>query len=846
MQKNALNSSLQKSQSTVPALKIAAVYLLIGVLWILLSDSILYGITGDTLLLKQLQLYKGWFFITVTAILFFLLIRSQLQRTHTLTGKVNENEQRYKLLFENNPVPMWVFDKDTFQFIEVNDAAIKSYGYSKNEFLNMTVLDIRPEEDKEKAAANIKGIQTSFIPHEPWRHRKKDGAIIRVQISGHDINYLGRNARLILADDITQKWLARQELKDSERRFREVLSNLHLIAVLADTEGNIYFCNDYFLSLTGYSRDEVMGKNYFDIFIPPGNIGKSKAAYTKGISEGRIAPHIEDEIRGKNGRRLHVSWHNTVLKDTEGKVTGIACIGEDITARREIELTVKKAEEALKESEERYRLLVELSTDAIFIRSEGKFVYVNNAGLELFGAESLEQIRDKEITDIIHEDYRKKVYTDSMQLKEEDILPPRSDEKFIRLDGTSVDVEVTRIPFQYNGKFAIQVVARDITQKKQAEVSLLQKTYDLNKRNKELKCLYAVSSLINKPDINVETLLTEIVNLIPCAMQYPEIACSRIIFRGREYSSPKFSSTPWCCSANIDIAERSEGFVEVCYSENRDYKQGQAFVEEEKALINVIATHVKETIERRSAIERIKQLNTELEERVAERTLQLETANKELESFSYSVSHDLRAPLRAIDGFSKILIDDHKNSLDDEALRLLNIICANTEKMSQLIDDLLTFSRLSQQQVVKLPIDMKALVNEVIGEMTVLYPERNIRYFVHDIPPANGDPNMIKQVLVNILSNAVKFTSPRELAEINIGFDKRNGSNIYYIKDNGVGFNMKYVDKLFGVFQRLHSNKEFDGTGVGLALCKKIVNRHNGNIWAESKLDEGSTFYFTL
>lgn len=224
----------------------------------------------------------------------------------------------------------------------------------------------------------------------------------------------------------------------------------------------------------------------------------------------------------------------------------------------------------------------------------------------------------------------------------------------------------------------------------------------------------------------------------------------------------------------------------------------------------------------------------------------LESVNKELEAFSYSVSHDLRAPLRAISGFSQAVIEDCAPKLDDEGKRYLGLIQENAHRMGRLIDDLLKFSRLGRQQMAESEIDMDATAKSVFDELIAETPGRKIEFTMHPSPQVYGDASMIRQVLTNLLSNAIKFTRTRDGAFIEFGYLPEMEEGAYYIKDNGVGFDMQYVDKLFGVFQRLHSISEFEGTGVGLALVNRIITRHGGRVWAESKVNQGTTFYFAL
>src|ERR1041385_1654007 len=239
-------------------------------------------------------------------------------------------------------------------------------------------------------------------------------------------------------------------------------------------------------------------------------------------------------------------------------------------------------------------------------------------------------------------------------------------------------------------------------------------------------------------------------------------------------------------------------------------------------------------------------LNADLEMRVEERTRKLKEANGELEAFSYSVSHDLRAPLRAIDGFSRILQEDYAGNLDDDGKRVLDVIRSNTQNMGRLIDDLLAFSRLSRKQVEASRGDMHSLANDVFQQLQPALPEQDIQFNLAEFPPTEGDPALIRQVFVNLLSNAAKYSRPRRQSVIDVNAYRENGDCVYYVKDNGVGFDMSYSKKLFGVFQRLHSVEEFEGTGVGLAIVQRIIHRHGGRVWAEAKPNEGATFFFSL
>ncbi|MES2456097.1 MAG: ATP-binding protein [Bacteroidota bacterium] len=250
--------------------------------------------------------------------------------------------------------------------------------------------------------------------------------------------------------------------------------------------------------------------------------------------------------------------------------------------------------------------------------------------------------------------------------------------------------------------------------------------------------------------------------------------------------------------------------------------------------------------ELKNAEDDIRLLNEELERKVIERTAELEAVNKELGSFSYSVSHDLRAPIRAINGYTRIMAEDYGEKLDDEGRKILQSIINNSKKMGELIDDLLAFSKLGRKQVTVAEVFMNELVQSVRDELIFDEGDNLPVFDVHPLPSAKGDKSLIRQVWINLISNAVKYSRHKPSTRIEVGAYDEGKMVVYYVKDYGAGFDMQYYDKLFGVFQRLHSQEEFEGTGIGLAIVQKIVDRHKGTVWAESVLDQGTSFYFSL
>lgn len=399
-------------------------------------------------------------------------------------------------------------------------------------------------------------------------------------------------------------------------------------------------------------------------------------------------------------------------------------------------------------------------------------------------------------------------------------------------DGTYYWVDTTIVPFLNEAGKPYQYIAirSDVTQQKHAEEKLI----------KSERIYKSIASAI--PGALICLLDTDMRYFLIEGDMLENLGYSRDMLLGRKPQEVLLQSQFEPLIQNLQRVLQGETFS--TESQRLGYDLVNRFVplKDEQKNVYAIMIIVLDVTDLTRAQRHISELNTDLEQRIAERTEQLASANRELEAFSYSVAHDLRTPLRGVAGYATMLAEDYGDKIDADGRRFLQELQYNTEKMGNLIDDLLTFSRLGRKPIAKAQVNMNSLVSTVLADL----PQHNASIVTHNLLPIVADASLISHVMTNLLSNAVKYTSRKPDAKVEIDSEQHSGMVTYSIRDNGVGFNMKYSDKLFGVFQRLHTDEEFDGTGVGLAIVQRIIHRHGGSVWAEAKPDEGATFYFNL
>ncbi|MCE5298300.1 MAG: PAS domain S-box protein [Methanoregulaceae archaeon] len=503
---------------------------------------------------------------------------------------------------------------------------------------------------------------------------------------------------------------------------------------------------------------------------------------------------------------------------------------------RQMQLSERK----LRESEERYRGVVESQSEFITrFRPDGTITFANEAYCRYFGFEDC-NINGLKFMPSIPDDDRKRLNEQFRQLSPEHpemisehrIIMPNGEIRWQQWSDRAIfGPDMTIIEYQS--------VGRDITEKKQIEQNLT----DSEKRFRDLATL--LPQVIFEVDLTgkityVNQPAYDIFGYSPGELEKGINIYQIIMPEEHEQALLNFRNA--LLGLKNEGAEyhmmRKDGSKLVTMVYSSPIIREDAVVGIRGILVDITQLKLVE--------DAIRQLNEELEVRVAERTRDLEAANRELDSFSYSVSHDLRAPLRAIDGFSMILLHEYAKVIPTEITSYLLKIRENTQRMGVLIDDLLNFSRMSRLPLQRFLVDPSAIAREAYEEFRLETVGRQVDFIMKEMPACSADPNLLNRVYTNLLSNALKFTRGRDVARIEVGSMMKDRKMVYYVKDNGIGFDMKYAQKLFGVFQRLHDDPSIEGTGVGLAIVERIIHRHGGEIWAESVPGEGTTFFFTL
>jgi PAS domain S-box-containing protein len=810
--------------------------------------------------------------------------------------RLRQKQERLAALLQYSSDIVSILDEQG-RLIYNSPAAQRIHGFTPEEFAGLNTFDlIHPDDQANVQAAFEKIIER---PEQPvsvqYRYATKGGGYVWMEAVGS--NQLHNPAiRGIVANsrDITVRLHAENALKESERRMKTLLSNLSGMAYRCrnDEQWTMEYVSQGCYELTGYRSEEMLGNR--DVAFGDLVVAADQSWLWEKCQrnlEGRIPCSNEYRIQAKDGTE-HWVWDQACgIYEPGGRLVAIEGFITDITAS-------KRMEQALREREENYRLLVENQTDMVIkVDTEGRFLFVSPSYCEVFGM-TQEELLGRTFMPSVHEDDR----AATARAMEALYHPPYAcylEQRALTRDGWRwIGWSDTAVLNRDATVIQIIGVGRDITDRKRAEEA------DQRSRSMLSAIWAAQSAFITGSNVGAlfHDLLAALLEVTKSqygfigevmhgadgqpylktraitdiawneetrrlyqqtagGMEFPNLLTlfGALMLTGQpvianapaqdlQRGGPPPGHPALNAFLGLPFFHGSEmiGMVGVANRPGGYDQDIVAFLQPVLSTCATLTVAERHLGEREAAQAQLQRLNLELEQRVQERTAQLQAANKELEAFSYSVSHDLRAPLRAIDGFSRALEEDYSERLDDQGHEHLQRVRGAAQRMSELIDDLIRLSRITRAELSMEQIDLSALAAEIVDQLCQAQPGRDVEVVLAPTPLVSGDARLLRVMLENLLSNAWKFTGRSPRARIEFGFDPRIGEGAFYLRDNGAGFDMRYADKLFGAFQRLHRHDEFEGTGIGLATVQRVLSRHGGRAWVSAKPNQGATFYFTL
>jgi PAS domain S-box-containing protein len=646
-----------------------------------------------------------------------------------------------------------------------------------------------------------------------------------------------------LEEEIEVRKSTEKALKQSEDQFKFLFETMVQGIIIQDAESKILEANNAACEILGLSRDQLLGKTAYDprwklihedgspLF--PDEMPSNIALRTcKPVTDILIGAYIPE----KDTYHWILTSSTPKFKDDDSRPYLTMTTFSNITERR-------NAEEALSKSEQEFRALSENSPDVIVrYNRQGRRIYVNPE-FERVNRLSSQEVLGKTPIELSTElAPMASVFTEKLMAAMASGKIDKIDLLWTK-DGKPMCWFVRIVPeFDTNGMVVSALtIWNDISERKQAEAALSKTTDRLNEAQRIGHIGSWELDILN----NLLTWSDEIYQMFEIdpkqfGASY-EAFLNAIHPDDREkvdfaYSNSLKTNTPYSIDHRLLFADGRIKYVQ---------EQCETFYDCDGKPIRSVGI-VQDITDRKKAEEEIQKLNQKLEQRVSERTAQLEAANKELEAFAYSVSHDLRAPLRSIDGFSQALLDEYQDKVGEQGRTYLQRVRVATQRMAQLIDDMLNLSRISRTEMNISQVNLSKIAKEVADELCEAQPDREVEIIIQDEIKVLGDSHLLRVVLENLFVNAWKYTSKHASAHIEFGVQQQDGKPVYFIRDDGAGFEMKYAQKLFGAFQRLHTASEFPGTGIGLATVQRIIHRHGGNVWAEAEVENGATFYFTI
>ena len=752
-------------------------------------------------------------------------------------------------------------------------------GYQTGEFprtLTAWAALLHPDDTQSVFAAIDRQLKGAAPYNLEYRVKRKDGewrwwsarGTVRRDVNGQPCGWIGS------ITDITEQRQTEKALKESEMHFRELSESLPQLVWTCRGDGQCDYLSPQWVEYTGIPEVEQLGFAWLERLHPDDRDGAA-AEWNKAVESNKPFD-VEFRLRRKDGVYRWFKTRAIAFRDRKGQIVRWFGTNTDIES-------LKRAEEKLRESEARYKTLVENIPQKILMKDRNfRWVSINENLAHDFGFRP-EEVVGKMDADLFTPELAAKYHSDDVRIIETGKTEELEEKYIVAGKETWVNTIKTPIRGETGEIEGVLGVFWDITERKRAESELRRYVDQVSVINR----LDRVISSTFEIDEVYDALVSEMQHLF----EFDRTSLIRINDEGTEWQiikqwtigEPAFVPGIWrklegsvvgwlhknkrtYVGDRIGEGEnwpetdllRKEGissrvFVPLIVKGNvigvmtLASKNSNVYSKPDLQILESLADQVGISMHNARMYGKVREFAATLEKRVEDRTAQLEVANKELEAFAYSVSHDLRAPLRHINGFIELLGKDQGSGVSEKNARYLQIICEAAKQMGELIDDLLTFSRMAREELRKTCLNPTPVVNDVVASLRSEIEGRTVRWMIHELPMVTADPAMLKLVFVNLISNAQKFTRTRDVAEIEVGTIESDGKEIIlFVKDNGVGFDMEYVHKLFGVFQRLHSKDEFEGTGIGLANVRRIISRHGGRTWAEGTVGVSASFYLSL
>jgi PAS domain S-box-containing protein len=762
------------------------------------------------------------------------------------------SEERFRTLAESAPMGIFLASAEG-TCVYSNSQAAEIYGIDRDEAVGMEwAVPVHPD-DRSFAERSWRDAMEQGVPYDvELRVLTRSGAVRWVRVLARPIvlGPEGDGGFLATIVDVTQRKTAEEEIRalnvDLERRveertralaaanarWRAILDSAPNMIVTTDLTGVVRSFSPGAERMLGWRADEVVGRHTPALWLadaePPMRVvGPSRAIDRPHLAcaerlvvgdDGPTATQRDCTFVARDGRRFPALVVLSTLRDEDGAVAGLLGIATDIGDR-------------VRAEQERDRFFT-IALDLLCIAgTDGYLKRVNPAFSRTLGYGE-EELLARPFVELVHPDDRAATLREVERLAAgERVL--HFDNRCRHRDGSWRWLSWRAVP-EDDG--LVYATARDVTELKRAEAELQRSAAELRDLYDRAPCGYhsldAEGLFVAVNETELGWLGYERDELVGTKRILDVLtpASQRLV---REIF-PSFTQQGWIKDLELEMVRKDGSILPVSLSATAHRDASGRYVESRSTIFDIT--------ERRRAQARLEALH----ETLAERAAALEVANRELESFSYSVSHDLRAPLRAIGGFARILHDDLDERLDVTSRRHLLIIRENVSRMSHLIDALLGLSRLGREALVQSPVCMTTIARAAVDEIRSADPARSISVDVGTLAPAVGDPALLQQVLTNLVENAFKYTRPVPHPHVEVGSVEHDDATVYYVRDNGVGFDMRHASKLFGVFERLHGTNEFEGAGVGLAVVHRIIERHGGRVWAEGRVGEGATFFFTL